>query len=129
MSESSQAGKTGLLEITHFLTFVFVTLAGALEAGCTLSCLACPWWWWLFTCSVVSNSCDTVDYSTPGHPVLHCLLRVAQTHVRRVRGAIQPSHPLPPLLLPSAFNLTSRCYRRADFTLKVCMQKCGSINL
>ena len=32
----------------------------------------------------------------PGFPVLHYLLEFAQTHVHRVRDAIQPSHPLSP---------------------------------
>ena len=38
--------------------------------------------------------CDHMDYSTPGFPVLHHLLRLAQTHVHQVSDAIQPSHPL-----------------------------------
>ena len=38
--------------------------------------------------------CDPMDWSTPGFPV-HCqLLEFAQTHVHRVRDAIQPSCPL-----------------------------------
>ena len=42
--------------------------------------------------------------STPGFPVHHQLPELAQTHVRRVSDAIQPSHPLSsPLLLPSIF--------------------------
>ena len=32
--------------------------------------------------------------SMPGSPVHHQLLELAQTHVHRVGGAIQPSHPL-----------------------------------
>ena len=32
-------------------------------------------------------------------PVLHCLLLLAQTHAHWISDAIQPSHPLPPLLL------------------------------
>ena len=36
--------------------------------------------------------------STPGLPVHHQFLESTQTHVHRVRDAIQPSHPL--LLLP-----------------------------
>ena len=32
--------------------------------------------------------------STPGFPVHHQLLEIAQTHVYRVSDAIQPSHPL-----------------------------------
>ena len=46
----------------------------------------------------VTKSCptlwDPVDGNTPGFPVLHYLLELAQTHVRGVRDAIQPSHPL-----------------------------------
>ena len=48
--------------------------------------------------------CDPTDCSTPGLPVHHQLLELAQTHVHRVGDATQPSHPL---LSPSppAFNL------------------------
>ena len=35
-----------------------------------------------------------MDCSTPGLPVHHQLLELAQTHVHRVSDAIQPSHPL-----------------------------------
>ena len=49
--------------------------------------------------------CDPMDCSTPGFPVHHQLLELAQTFVHWVRDAIQPSHPLlspsPPL-----FNLS-----------------------
>ena len=45
-----------------------------------------------------------MDCSTPGLPVLHHLLELAQTHVHRVGDAIQPSHPLL-FPSPSAFNL------------------------
>ena len=38
--------------------------------------------------------CDPTDGSTPGLPVHHQLLEFTHTHVHRVRGAIQPSHPL-----------------------------------
>ena len=38
--------------------------------------------------------CDPMDRSTPGLPVHHQLLEFTQTHVHRVRDAIQPSHPL-----------------------------------
>ena len=38
--------------------------------------------------------CDPMDCSTPGLPVLHQLPEPTQTHVHRVRDAIQPSHPL-----------------------------------
>ena len=48
--------------------------------------------------------CNPMGYSTPGLPVHHQLPEFAQTHVHRVCDAIQPSHPLLPLLLlPSIF--------------------------
>ena len=43
--------------------------------------------------------CDPTDCSMPDFPVLHYLPQFAQTHVLWVDDAIQPSHPLPPLLL------------------------------
>ena len=48
---------------------------------------------------------DSMDCSTPGLPVRHHLLELAQIHVHWVGDAIQPS---PPLLSPSvpAFNLS-----------------------
>ena len=49
--------------------------------------------------------CDSMDFSTPGFPVLHYLLEFAQTHVHWVGDAIQPSHPLLPSS-PLAFNLS-----------------------
>ena len=45
-----------------------------------------------------------MDCSRPGFPVLHYLPEFAQTHVHWVDDAIQPCHPLSPLLLlPSIF--------------------------
>ena len=38
--------------------------------------------------------CDPMDCSTPGFPIRHQLLELAQTHVHRVGDAIQPSHPV-----------------------------------
>ena len=46
--------------------------------------------------------CNPMDYSMPGFPVHQQLLELAQTHVYRVGDAIEPSHPLPLLLLPSS---------------------------
>ena len=49
--------------------------------------------------------CDPMNRSTPGLPVHHQLPEFTQTHVHRVSGAIQPSHPLlspsPPAPKPS----------------------------
>ena len=49
--------------------------------------------------------CDPMDCSTPGLPVHHQLLELAQTHVHRVGDAIQPSHPLSSPS-PPALNLS-----------------------
>ena len=46
-----------------------------------------------------------MDYSTPGIPVHHQLLELAQTHVHWVGDAIQPSHPLSSPS-PPAFHLS-----------------------
>ena len=66
-----------------------------------------------YYCSVqlssVTQSCptlfDPMDSSTPGFPVHHQFLELAQTHIYQVSDAIQPSHSL---LSPSppAFNLS-----------------------
>ena len=48
---------------------------------------------------------DPMDYSTPGFLVHHHLPKFAQTHVRGVGDATQPSHPLPPSS-PFAVNLS-----------------------
>ena len=49
--------------------------------------------------------CDPMDCSTPGFPFHHQFLEPAQTHVHRVGGRIQPSHPLSSPS-PPAFNLS-----------------------
>ena len=49
--------------------------------------------------------CDPMDCNTPGFPIHHQCLKLAQTHFHRVGDAIQPSHPLLPPSLP-AFNLS-----------------------
>ena len=49
--------------------------------------------------------CNPMDCSTPGFPVHHQLLELAQTHVHLVGGAIQPSHPLSSPT-PPGFNLS-----------------------
>ena len=58
-----------------------------------------------FSRSVMSDSLQHHDRSTPGLPVHHQLPEFTQTHVHRVSDAIQPSHPLsspsPPARNPS----------------------------
>ena len=52
--------------------------------------------------------CDPMNCSTPGLPVHHQLPEFTQTHVHRVRDAIQLSHPLsspsPPAPNPSQYQ-------------------------
>ena len=53
-------------------------------------------------CSVPKSCptlCDSMDCSMLGFPVLHHLLKFAQTHDNWVSDTIQSSHPLLPLLL------------------------------
>ena len=57
-----------------------------------------------FSRSVVSDSCNPMDCSTPGLPVHHQLPELTQTPVHQVTDAIQPSHPLSSPS-PHAFNL------------------------
>ena len=59
----------------------------------------------LYSHSVMSDSCNLVDCSMPGYPVLHYFLEFAQTHVHCVCDAIQSSHPLLPPS-PLAFHLS-----------------------
>ena len=69
-----------------------------------------------FVLSSVTHSylilCDPMDCSTPGFPLHHQLLELAQTHVHLVHDtvgdAIKPSYPLsspspPPSIFPSLF--------------------------
>ena len=62
---------------------------------------------YIFCCSVAQSCltlCDSMDWSMPGFPVLHCLWGFAQTHVHWISDAIQLSHPI---LSPSlALNLS-----------------------
>ena len=59
-------------------------------------------------CCTVAKSCptlcDPMDCSTPGFPVHHQFLELAQTHVYQLSDAIQPSHPLSSPS-PPAFSL------------------------
>ena len=47
-----------------------------------------------FSWSVVSDSLQPMNHSTPGLPIHHQLLESTQTYVHCVSDAIQPSHPL-----------------------------------
>ena len=52
-------------------------------------------------CSAVQSCpalCDLMDCSIAGFPILHYFPEFAQTHVHWVNDAIQPPHPLLPLI-------------------------------
>ena len=66
---------------------------------------SCLWLALQFSHSVLSDSLQPHGLSTPGFPVRHQLPDLAQTHVRQVSDAIQPSHPLSSPS-PPAFNLS-----------------------
>ena len=59
----------------------------------------------VFVAQLCSNLCNLMDYSMPGFPVLHHLLKLAQAHVHGVGDAIQTSHPLS-FPSPPAFYLS-----------------------
>ena len=52
--------------------------------------------------------CDPMDCSMPGLPVHHELQELTQTHIHRVRDAMQPFLPLSSPS-PPAFNLSRLC--------------------
>ena len=72
----------------------------------TVLCFCCTIMWisHQFSRSVVSNSCDSMNSSTPGFSVHHQLPDSTETQVHWVGDAIQPSHPLSSTSpLPSIF--------------------------
>ena len=54
--------------------------------------------------------CSPMDCSTPGFPVHHQLLELAQTCVHQVSDAIQLSHPLSSLFLPPSIFSSIRFF-------------------
>ena len=75
----------------------------------------------LFSCSFWLFA--TMDCSIPGFPVLHHLLKFAQTHVRCVRDAIQLSHllssPSPPILSLSQYQGLFQLFNSSHQVAKV----------
>ena len=54
--------------------------------------------------------CDPMDCSRPGLPVHHQLPELTQTHIQWVGDAVQPLHPLLPLLLPPSIFPSIRVF-------------------
>ena len=67
---------------------------------------------------VMFHSWQPMNCSTPGFPALHHLLEFAQTHIRWISDAIQPSHPLSSPSA-SAFNFSSIRVFFNDLTLPI----------
>ena len=86
----------------------------------------------VFCCFSVTKLCPTLcnplACSTPDFPVLHYLLEFAQTHVRWVSDAIQPSHPLSHPFPPAPY--LSQCQGLFQW-VSCCIRwmKYGSFNL
>ena len=84
----------------QILTFLFPSNNLASHCGIPGKCYCC--------CSDAKSCltlCNPMDWSTPGFPILHHLLELAQTHVHWISDAIQPSRPLLPPS-PPAPNLS-----------------------
>ena len=83
-----------------------------------------PW------CSVTQSCptpCDSMDGSTPGFPVLHCLPKFAETHGYWVDCVIQPCHPLSPT--SPALNLSQHHGLSSESALRIRLPKYWSFNL
>ena len=113
-----QALITSVHMIIRFCAFEYFSVYHHVFYNCIpsfhiLFCLYLCAWAVLFLlpmiCCSVAQSCLTLckpmDCRMPGFPVLHHLLKLAQTHVHWVSDAIQPSHPLSSPS-PPAFNLS-----------------------
>ena len=78
-------------------------------------------WDWYWVAQLCPTLCDPMDCNTPGFPVHHQLLELAQTHIYWASDAIQPSHslssPSPPALNlsqhQSLFQLVSSSHQVA----------------
>ena len=71
--------------------------------------------------------CDPRNRSAPGLPAHHRLPELTQTHVHRVRDAIQPSHPLSSLLLLPPIPPSIRVFSN-ESTLRMRWPKCWSFS-
>ena len=107
------------LQLLQLLGFVVVEHGCSCSGACGIfldqGSNPCPLHWWVDSYplyhqevlkrdsvqfSSVAQSCLTLcnpmNCSTPGLPLHHQLPEFTQTHVHRVGGAIQPSHPVIP---------------------------------
>ena len=66
----------------------FIILLNPVKVSFSPSCCCCS------VTQLCPTLCDPMGCSTPGFPVLHDLLKLAQSHAHRLSDVIQPSHPL-----------------------------------
>ena len=71
--------------------------------------------------------CDPMNHSTPGLPVHHHLPEFTQSHVHRVRDAIQPSHPWSSPSPPASQSLPASVFsnEQASFNFMVAVTICS----
>ena len=97
---------------------LYLIRTGERRSGSEFTCCCCS------VAQLCPALCDPVDCSSPGFPVPHYLPELAQTHVRRVDDAIQPSHPLSPLLLLTCLSQHQYLFQRVGSShqvAKVCV--------
>ena len=68
--------------------------------------------------SCVSSLCYPMNCSTPGFPVHHQLLEIAQTQVLQASDAIQPSHPVIPFSLYLQYFLASGSFQMSVLPIR-----------
>ena len=71
--------------------------------------------------------CDPMNRSTPGLPVHHHIPEFTQTHIHPVGDAIQPFHPLSPLLLLPPIPPSIRVFSN-ESTLRMRWPKYGTFS-
>ena len=71
--------------------------------------------------------CNPMDCSTPGFPLLHHLLELAQTHVHRVSDAIWPAHTLSSPSPPASVFPSIRVFSN-ESVLHIRWPKCWSFS-
>ena len=80
--------------LKNFLSFNPINQPTKIVPGVIFMVSASPQWIFSSVTQSCPTLCDPINHSMPGLPVHHQRLEFTQTHVHRVRDAIQPSHPL-----------------------------------
>ena len=88
----------------HFTVLSFYFALDSLKLVITVWLCYCYCW----AAELCPTLCDPMNWSMPGFPVLHHLLKFVKTHVHCVDDALQPHPQSHPLLSPSPpdFNLS-----------------------